>query len=259
MRASRLAACGAMALALIGSSTFAADTGPRRSGFDFMSPQTKAMQQDDSANPAMLWVSDGEALWNRQVGASERACSACHADAATSMRGVAARYPRFDATQKRPLDLRQRINLCRVKHQQATPLAAESQELLGIEAFVAMQSRGLPITPDADPRVQPFRERGAALFRQRIGQLDLSCTACHDALAGQRLGSAVIPQAHPTGYPIYRLEWQGLGSLQRRLRGCMSGVRAEPFAFGAPELVALELYLMQRAAGMLLETPAVRP
>ena len=69
----------------------------------------------------------------------------------------------------------------------------------------------------------------------------------------------MIPQAHPTGYPIYRLEWQGLGSLQRRLRGCMSGVRAEPFAFDAPELVALELYLMQRAAGMLLETPAVRP
>ena len=68
MRASLLAACGAMALALIGS-TFAADTGPRRSGFDFMSPQTRAMQQDDSSNPAMLWVSDGESLWNRKVGA----------------------------------------------------------------------------------------------------------------------------------------------------------------------------------------------
>ena len=93
-------------------------------------------------------------------------------------------------TLQRPLDLRQRINVCRVKHQQAAPLAAESQELLGIEAFVAMQSRGLPITPDADPRVQPFRERGAALFKQRIGQLDLSCAQCHDALAGQRLGSA---------------------------------------------------------------------
>jgi sulfur-oxidizing protein SoxA len=253
-----LAACWAMALGLA-STAFAAENDPRRSGFDFMSPQTKAMQQDDSSNPAMLWVSDGEALWNHKAGASERACAACHASAATSMRGVAAGYPRFDPTLQRPLDLRQRINVCRVKHQQAPPLAAESHDLLSIEAFVAMQSRGLPITPDADPRVQPFRERGAALFKRRIGQLDLSCTTCHDALAGQRLGSAVIPQAHPTGYPIYRLEWQGLGSLQRRLRGCMSGVRAEPFAFGAPELVELELHLMQRAAGMPLETPAVRP
>lgn len=167
--------------------------------------------------------------------------------------------PAFDSTLQRPLDLRQRINVCRVKHQQAAPLAAESQELLGIEAFVAMQSRGLPITPDADPRVQPFRARGAALFKQRIGQLDLSCTTCHDALAGQRLGSAVIPQAHPTGYPIYRLEWQGLGSLQRRLRSCLVGVRAEPFAPGSDEALALEVFLTRRAAGLAVEGAAVRP
>ena len=67
------------------------------------------------------------------------------------------------------------------------------------------------------------------------------------------------PQAHPTGYPLYRLEWQGLGSLQRRLRNCLVGIRAEPYAYGAPEFVDLELYLMWRASGMKIETPAVRP
>lgn len=69
----------------------------------------------------------------------------------------------------------------------------------------------------------------------------------------------MIPQAHPTGYPIYRLEWQGLGSLQRRLRNCMTGVRAEPFAYGAQEMVELELYLAARARGMASEAPPVRP
>src|SRR5256885_16986097 len=44
----------------------------------------------------------------------------------------------------------------------------------------------------------------------------------------------VIPQAHPTGYPLYRLEWQNLGSLQRRLRNCLVGIRAEPYDYGAP-------------------------
>ena len=67
------------------------------------------------------------------------------------------------------------------------------------------------------------------------------------------------PQAHPTGYPIYRLEWQGMGSLQRRLRNCISGMRAEAYDYGAQELVDLEYYLMWRARGMKLETPAVRP
>ncbi len=40
---------------------------------------------------------------------------------------------------------------------------------------------------------------------------------------------------------------------------CMAGVRAEPLPFGAPDAVALEAYLMERAAGLSIETPAVRP
>ena len=136
---------------------------------------------------------------------------------------------------------------------------AGSRALLSLEAFVAMQSRGLPIAPPDDPRLEPWRERGRQWFEKRIGQLNFSCAQCHADNAGQRLGGSVIPEAHPTGYPIYRLEWQDMGSLQRRLRGCMSGVRAEPFPFGSIEMTELELYLARRAAGMRIETPAVRP
>jgi sulfur-oxidizing protein SoxA len=106
---------------------------------------------------------------------------------------------------------------------------------------------------------RPLLEAGRAAFQRRQGQLNLACAQCHDALAGEKLAGSAIPQAHPTGYPIYRLEWQGLGSLQRRLRNCMIGVRAEPYAYGAPEYLELEYYLMWRARGMRLETPAVRP
>jgi len=231
----------------------------RRSGFDFMGSSTQAMQRDDALNPGMLWVGDGEALWNRNAGKTDQSCAGCHGAAPASMRGVAARYPAFDAQLQRPVNLSQRINLCRQRHQQAEPLRAESRDLLSLESYVAYQSRGLPITPATAPQLTPFRERGQQFYRQRVGQLDLACAHCHDDNAGKRLGSSVIPQGHPTGYPIYRLEWQGLGSLQRRLRGCLMGVRAEPYAFGAPELVELELYLAARAAGLPVETPAVRP
>jgi len=237
----------------------AADADPRRTGYDFMTPQVQAMQRDDAANPAMLAVQDGAALWERPAGASDKSCASCHGAAATSMRGVAARYPAFDAAQQRPLDLRQRINACRVDHQHAAPFATESADQLAIEGFVALQSRGMAIAPPADARLQPAIERGARLFNQRMGQLDFSCAQCHDDHAGQRLGGSTIPQAHPTGYPLYRLEWQAVGSLQRRLRGCMAGVRAEPFAYGAPEWVELESYLARRAAGLRMDAPAVRP
>jgi sulfur-oxidizing protein SoxA len=231
----------------------------RRSSYDDMSRETKAMQDDDTSNPAMLSVLDGEALWNAKAGASGKSCADCHGDAKVSMKGVAARYPAFDETTGRPVNIEQRINLSRERDQKAAPFRYESAELLALTAYVALQSRGEPVAPSQDARIAPFRERGRALFDQRIGQLNLSCAQCHDDNWGKSLAGTLIPQAHPTGYPIYRLEWQSLGSLQRRLRNCMTGVRAEPYALGAIEYVELELFLMWRARGMTMESPGVRP
>jgi sulfur-oxidizing protein SoxA len=231
----------------------------RRSGYELMSPQTRAMQDDDTANPGMLWVLEGEALWKARAGTAGRACADCHGDARTTMKGVAARHPAFDAARGRPISLEQRINACRVERQGAAPLTYEHRELLALTAFVARQSRGLPIDVTIDARTQPFVDAGRATFYRRQGQLNLSCSQCHDDHWGRQLAGNVIPQAHPTGYPLYRLEWQGMGSLQRRLRGCLTGIRAEPYEYGATELVDLELYLMTRAAGMKMDAPAVRP
>jgi sulfur-oxidizing protein SoxA len=234
-------------------------TAERRSGYDFMGRETRAMQDDDTANPGMLWVLEGAALWTRPTGAAGKACADCHGDARTSMKGVAARHPAFDPARGRPVSLEQRINACRTDRQQAPALAWESRELLALTAHIARQSRGLPIAVAPDARTQSFLDAGRAAFHRRQGQLNLACSQCHDDLWGRKLAGNVIPQAHPTGYPIYRLEWQGLGSLQRRLRNCLVGIRAEPYAYGAPELVDLELYLMWRARGMAIEAPAVRP
>jgi L-cysteine S-thiosulfotransferase len=231
----------------------------RRSGYSFMAADTKSIQDDDTANPGMLWVLDGETLWKKKQGAADKACADCHDDAHVSMKGVAARYPAFDKELRRPVDLEARINLERERHQQAEPLAFESRDLLALTAFIAEQSRGIAISAGDDPALAPFVAKGQDLFMQRQGQLNLACANCHDDNWDKRLAGSAITQAHPTGYPLYRLEWQSLGSLQRRLRGCIFGVRAQPYAFGAPELVELELYLMSRARGMKMETPAVRP
>jgi sulfur-oxidizing protein SoxA len=231
----------------------------RHSGFEFMSPATQAMQRDDTLNPGMLWVKQGEVLWSRASENNTKSCAGCHGEVSTSMRGVAARYPAFDVGLQRPVNLSQRINLCRQNHQQAQAWRAESQELLSLESLLAHQSRGLPLAAGSDARLAPFVERGRQHYQQRMGQLDLSCAQCHEQRWGRRLGSSIIPQSHPTAYPVYRLEWQGLGSLQRRLRNCMSGVRALPYAVDSLELVELELYLASQAQGMLIESPGVRP
>jgi sulfur-oxidizing protein SoxA len=220
-----------------------------------MGRETRAMQDDEATSPAALWLLDGEALWNRKVGEAGKACADCHG--AASMKGVAARYPAFHSGKLINLD--QRINLCRVEQQKAPALQLEGRELLALSAYVGRQSRGMPINVLISENTKSFLDAGRATFQRRQGQLNLSCAQCHDQNWGKSLAGSTIPQAHPTGYPLYRLEWQSLGSLQRRLRNCLIGVRAEPYAYGAPEYVALEYYLMWRARGMKLETPAVRP
>jgi L-cysteine S-thiosulfotransferase len=253
---------GVIAALLLAASlpALAADIPPeaRRSDYNLMGAQTRAMQDDDSVNPGMLWVFDGEALWTRREGAAQKSCADCHGDIA-GMKGVAARYPAYSEAQHGPIDLEGAINASRARDQQAQPFAFESRELLALTAYIALQSRGAPIAPAADARLDPYRAAGAALFRARQGQINLSCAQCHDDNWGQKLAGAVLPQGQPNGYPLYRLEWQSLGSLQRRLRNCMIGMRAEPYANGSIENVELELYLMQRAAGLKLESPAVRP
>ncbi len=228
-----------------------------RSGREFVLPQTRAQQDDLTVNPGMLWVEEGEKLWRAPAGSEAKSCATCHGEP-TSLRGVATRYPLFDAKLGRLLNLETRIQQCRIERQKAPPLAYESQELLALTTLVAHQSRGQPVHVSIDGPARPFFEAGRALYHQRQGQLDLSCAQCHEQSWGKRLRAERISQGHPNGFPTYRLEWQTLGSLHRRLRACFQGVRAEPYPSGAPELVALELYLAWRAQGLPIETPAVR-
>ena len=230
-----------------------------KSGTAFLGADLRSLQNDEFANPGTLWVERGEKLWREPAGKKNQSCAGCHTDAAASMRGVAAHYPKIDKASGKLLNLEGRINACRIDHQGAEPLRYESEELLGLTAYVARQSRGLPIDVKVDNRLRPFLDSGRGTWERRQGQLNLACTNCHDDHWGRRLAGSVIPQAHPTGYPLYRLEWQSLGSLERRLRNCLIGMRAEPYAFGAPEMVDLTLFLMWRARGMPLESPAVRP
>jgi L-cysteine S-thiosulfotransferase len=227
------------------------------SGRAFLSPATQAQQDDLTVNPGMLWVEEGDKLWHTPVGTKAISCATCHGEPAR-MTGVAARYPAYDPALRILLNLEARIQRCRSQHQEASPLAYESQQLLALTALVAEQSRGLPISVIVDGPMRPLLSRGRTLYYQQQGQLNLSCAQCHEEAWGKRLRAERISQGHPNGFPAYRLEWQTMGSLHRRLRACFQGVRAEPFASGSPELVALELFLAWRAQGLVIETPAVR-
>jgi sulfur-oxidizing protein SoxA len=231
---------------------------PLKSGIEFSGAEVRALQQDDFSSPAMLWVTRGEKLWSEPAGKSEKSCAGCHQDARSSMKGVSTRYPKVDPGTAKLTNIEGRINQCRTQNQQAAPLRYESDELLSLTAYLGMQSRGLPVNVAIDMQNRGNFDRGKDIFYTRMGQMNLACTHCHDRNFGRKLLNDTISQGHGNPYPAYRLEWQTVGSLHRRLRACFFGVRAELPAAGSQDLLDLELFLAWRSQGLKVETPGVR-
>lgn len=225
-----------------------------RSGYEFLTLDTKALQDDPFENPGYLWVDRGAALFQASE-AGTKACASCHED---GLRGAATSYPSLDARTGKLLNLEGRINQCRTTHQELPGLPYEDEDLLALTAYVANQSKGLASNVERSDALTPYLETGERYFHTRRGQFNLSCAQCHDQTWGKRLRGDTISQGHGNGFPAYRFEWQSLGSLHRRLRDCDTGVRADPLPYGNETYIAVELYLTLRARDLPIESPAVR-
>ncbi len=236
-----------------------------KSGYHYQSAEEQALQNDSFANPGYLWVDEGRALFENTI--NQTSCSSCHAGSGNADSGnagagdwqrAATRYPAYDSSLDRVITLEQRINQCRTRYQHSPPLAWESRQLLALTAYVAHEAKGQPIALEVNAANQQSLSRGERYYHLRKGQLNLACRHCHEQNPGRMLRGDRLSEGLPTGYPAYKLEWQALGSLQRRLRDCDIGVRAEPYDYGSETYADLELYLKVRANGLLIDTPAVR-
>jgi sulfur-oxidizing protein SoxA len=227
------------------------------SGNKFLTPQLQAMQQDADVNPITLWIEKGQALWRTS-------CESCH-HAPESLLTSAAEHPRLitrNAT-TRLVNLEDQINACRQRVGQ-NPKGLEDDDTLSLSALLHSVAKGQAIQakPPSDAaslkRWEEEFAQGAQLYVTRMGRLNLACVHCHDGKVGANLRAEVVSPGHPSGFPIYRLNWQNMGSIDRRLRACYSGVQATLPPPGSPPLRQLELYLKVRAQGMPLDGPSIR-
>ena len=254
--------CGSLASTAqtVSSEAFKLPKGPlnQLSGQAFLSPSLKAMQSDASTNPISLWLEQGRSLWTGTAG--QVSCAQCHG-AVETMRGAATQFPKWSVKQQKLINLEDQILTC--SERTPRPLKSlENAELLSLSALLHLSSAGLPfqISPQEEiqQRWQLELNAGAKIFTTRMGRMNLACTHCHDLNIGKTMRADVISPGHPTGFPIFKLSWQSMGSIDRRLRACYSGVQAEVPAPGSPELRQLELFLKSRAQGMPIEGPSLR-
>ena len=133
----------------------------RRSGYTYATAETRSIQDDEFANPAMIRVDSGEALWNKVEGEAGKSCAECHGDASDSMRGVATSYPKYDGKLGNLKNIEAQINLCRTEQMKADAWKYESSELLSMTVYVRHRSRGMPISVAIDGPAAPPRGAGS--------------------------------------------------------------------------------------------------
>ena len=225
------------------------------SGWRFRSPETQYLQTDDFENPAMVFVDQARDLWEKVEGTENMACASCHADVA-EFEGLRPTLPRVENGEL--VAMEDLVNECRTERMGAEPWKWSKGNMTAMTALIGLQSRGMPMSVAIDGEAAPFWEQGKDLYYTRVGQLDMSCSNCHENNYGVMIRADHLSQGQINGFPTYRLKNAKLNSIHGRFKGCMKNIRATPFAEGGPEFKALELYLASRGQGLAVETPSVR-
>ena len=227
------------------------------SGWRYRSDETQALQLEDIENPGFSAVDDGIELWETAAGTSGKSCADCHGDIDT-FKGLRAGMPKWNAAAGKPWALEHWINWSITEHQGGEKWKWESKQMLAMTALISSVSRGVPVAVQIDGPMAAAFEAGKALYYTRVGQLDMSCSNCHEDNPGNMIRADHLSQGQINGFPTYRFKWQGLGSIHRRFKGCMDNIRATPFDRGSDEFTALELYVAWRGTGLGVEGPSVR-
>lgn len=249
----------------------------RTSGNSYLSPQLQALQNDTQRNPAVLWQERGLAVWQTQ-------CVQCHGDI-NQLKRSAATFPRLKADATTLHNLEDQISHCLQKPKAIAAKAidstktepdgpgvnsteasnAESDAVLSLSAALHLAAKGQSIQVGPEKlsvseavHWQARLNKGRSLYESRMGKMNLACMHCHDQKVGAQMRADIISQGHPTGFPIYRMSWQTMGSFERRLRACYSGVQSPLPAPGSADLRDLELFMKVRANGMPLDGPSIR-
>jgi L-cysteine S-thiosulfotransferase len=234
------------------------------------------LKADPWANPAMLDVDRGEALWKTKRGPKNASLEQCDLGKGPgNLEGAFAEMPRYFPDADRVMDAEARMVWCVEKLQGLTqseivkPFPASGQpttELGALSAFVAYKSNGRTFAPRLEhPKEQEALALGEALFFRRQGPMDFSCATCH-AETGKRIRLQTLPfLSNPEEarkvigeWPAYRVSATHVMTMQHRLYDCFWQMRLPPVEYGSEVTVALTIYLANAAQGGEITAPAIK-
>jgi L-cysteine S-thiosulfotransferase len=176
--------------------------------------------------------------------------------------GIRQNYPYFDDKTGEVITLELALNHCREANGEEL-YSYVKDEMASLTAYMAFTSRGKPfdIKIPNDPRALAAYQKGEEYFYTRRGQLNFSCASCHVQNPGNHIRTEVLAPALGivAAMPIYRSEWNGMGTMSRRLVTCNSQVRGVPLKPQDELYRDVEYYLSYMSNGLPVSGPGARP
>lgn len=145
------------------------------------------------------------------------------------------------------------------------PFKLKSGDMFAMSAYAKSIANGEKINIDvnANEHMKKVYALGEEVFTTKRGGRGLSCLSCHSSdVIGSVLRTQPLPDLGVNNaggtWPAYRMTKSSLRTLQRRFQGCMNNALLAVIPIGSPEMVALEVYVTEKAKGKEIAIPGLK-
>lgn len=201
-------------------------------------------------------IDEGEELYNKKF-ANGKSFAACFPNPA-----IGTNYPYFDEKKKEVVTLGVAINEC-LKSNGEKPWKMKKGNMATLQGFISYstmeEEKVIDVKIQSADAAKAY-ERGKKYYYSQRGYLKLSCASCHVQGAGQRVRNEKLSQllGQTTHFPVHRLKWDGLGTLERRMAGCIKDEGQVPPKDNSAQMKELLYFMSYMSNGMKIDGPDIR-
>jgi len=201
-------------------------------------------------------VDAGEELYNKKF-KNGKSFASCFPNTK-----IGGNYPYFDESRKEVISISSAINECLVSNGEKK-WNMKKGKMASLEAYFAFSSTEAEKKVDikiSSKEASDAYERGKEFYYSQRGYLKLSCATCHIQGAGQRVRNEKLSPllGQTTHFPVYRLKWDGLGTLERRMAGCVKDQGQVPPKANSVVMKELLYFMAYMSNGMNVDGPDIR-
>lgn len=201
-------------------------------------------------------IEKGEELYTKKF-ANGNSLQSCFPDLT-----IAGTFPYFDEKTKEVVSLTKAINDC-LRANGEKEWGTKKGQMAEFQAYFVNSSKEAGKKFDIKIPTKEAKEayeRGKEYYYSQRGYLKLSCATCHVQGAGQRVRNEILSPliGQVTHFPVVRLRWAEIGTVERRLSGCIVDQGQVPPKDESKEMMELLYFLAYMSNDMPVDGPDVR-